>query len=149
MMNGKKRHDFDISFRKSVNALYKSDVSIEEKKVVVEEMLEGYYSKTGEYPSEAILEKLADVLLSDMLRDNDVGKLSKTEYPILSVTQVIRRVTGINRTDVPINEDEINYHANTMLSTYFIYKSPRANFRRKRKKIKFQSRKSDRSHVVL
>lgn len=144
MLMGKKRHDFDISFRKSVNSLYKSDISMEEKRSAVEEMIERYFSVTGEYPSEKTLEKLADVLLSDVLRDTDVSKTTKTEYPILSERQISRRTIGIHvrsdfrKVEVPIIEDEVNYHANTMLSTYFVYKSPRVNFSKKRKKFKFE-----------
>jgi hypothetical protein len=142
-VEGEKRHDFDISFRKAVNALYKSDISMEEKKSTVEEMLERYYSETEEYPSESILEKLADVLLSDVLRDTDVSKIAKTEYPILSEKQISRRTIGIHvrsdfkKMEVPLVEDEVNYHANTMLSTYFVYKSPRVKFGKERKKFKF------------
>lgn len=116
-MKGKTRHDFDISFRKATKALYESNISVEEKLAEVEKMTEGYYVETGEFPSDTMLEKLADVLLSDELRNPDSFKVRRTEYPILSTDQMKRSKNGVE-----LNEDEVNYHNNTLLSIYFVYK---------------------------
>lgn len=117
MMKGKKRHDFDTSFRRSIKALYKSDKSIEYKKSEVERMLEGYVAATGDYPSGSFLDGMADVLLSDMLRDDSVSKASKTEYPILSESQMKRRTD-----DVPFKCEMVDFHLNTLTQQHLVYK---------------------------
>jgi hypothetical protein len=93
-VKGKLRHDFDVSFRKSVNALFKRSYSSNERNRIVEEMTEEYFAKTGEFPSDKVLEKLADFILDDDLRDNSMDKVTKTEYPILSDKQIARRTLG-------------------------------------------------------
>lgn len=130
-MKGKKRHDFDTSFRRSIKALYKSDEPIDYKKSEVERMIEGYVVATGDYPSESFLEMLADVLLSDMLRDDDMTKITKTEYPILSEEQTKRRkqrsfvrkdYIGAFEVIMVLNDKEVNYHLNTMTQQHLVYK---------------------------
>lgn len=132
-LKGKKRHDFDTSFRRSIKALYKSDDPMEYKKSEVERMIEGYLAATGEYPSESFLEMLADVLLSDMLRDDDLAKIAKTEYPILSENQIKRRKQRAfvrkgrsNSGEVLLEDKEIqlyaDYHLNTLTLQHFVYK---------------------------
>jgi hypothetical protein len=127
-MKGKKRHDFDTSFRRSIKALYKSTEPIDYKKEEVERMIEGYVAATGEYPSESFLEGLADVLLSDMLKDNDMNKIQKYEYSILSDNQVKRRDQygkSISR-DVSLTDEKIHllvdYHHNTLTQQHLVYK---------------------------
>lgn len=129
-MKGKTRHDFDTSFRRSIKALYKSDDSMDFKKSEVERMIEGYVAATGEHPSESFLEALADVLLSDVLRDNDMRKLQKYEYSILSDNQIKRRdqYGHLNSRDVSIEDEKIqllvDYHHNTLTQQHLVYKPP-------------------------
>jgi hypothetical protein len=127
-MKGKKRHDFDTSFRRSIKALYKSNESMDYKKSEVERMIEGYVAATGEYPSESFLEMLADVLLSDMLRDDDIDKTRKNEYPILSENQVKRRNLYWRNSshDILLTDEKIHlladYHHNTLTQQHLVYK---------------------------
>lgn len=127
-MKGKKRHDFDTSFRKSIKALYKSNESMDFKKSEVERMIEGYVAATGEYPSESFLEALADVLLSDMLRDDDMRKMQKYEYPILSDNQLKRRdqYGRLKSSTVSLEDEKIHlladYHHNTLTQQHLVYK---------------------------
>jgi hypothetical protein len=137
-MRGKKRHDFDTSFRRSINALFKSNEPMEYKNSEVERMIEGYVAATGEYPSETFLEMLADVLLSDMLRDNDMTKIQKTEYPILSTNQMKRRnqyalIRGrISHGEILMTDEKIqlftDYHLNTLAQQHLVYKPPMESF---------------------
>jgi hypothetical protein len=128
-VKGKKRHDFDTSFRRSIKALYKSDDSMEYKQLEVERMIEGYVVATGDYPSASFLEMLADVLLSDMLRDDDLSKISKTDYPVLSEHQVKRRKQrafvrrgSFGHIEVSFRDKEVNYHLNTLTQQHLVYK---------------------------
>lgn len=132
-MKGKKRHDFDISFRNATSALYKSEMITEDKVIEVEKMTEGYFAATGEYPSAVMLEKLADVILSEELKDTSMTKLADNEYPILSDKQIDRRKTGrysrkASSFTVDIIEEEVNYHKNEFFGTYFIYKPTLSSF---------------------
>lgn len=137
-MKGKKRHDFDTSFRRSIKALYKSNESMDFKRSEVERMIEGYLVATGEYPSESFLEMLADVLLSDMLRDDDLAKIQKNEYPILSPSQTKRRnqyalLRGRSSSGEVLMTDEdirllANYHHNTLTQQHLVYKPSMKTF---------------------
>jgi hypothetical protein len=133
-MKGKRRHDFDTSFRRSIKALYKSNESMDFKKSEVERMVEGYVAATGEYPSETFLEMLADVLLSDMLRDNDLNKIQKYEYPILSDNQIKRRdqYGRPSSKDVLLLDEKthllVDYYLNTLTQQHLVYKPPVKTF---------------------
>jgi len=134
-MKGKKRHDFDTSFRRAIKALYKSNESMDYKKSEVDRMLEGYVAATGEYPSSTFLDMLADVLLSDILRDPGIDKTAKSEYSILSENQTKRRKQRIHvRKDslgvqeVPLVTDEVDYHNNSLTRQHFVYKPPLETF---------------------
>jgi 5-methylcytosine-specific restriction endonuclease McrA len=95
-VKGKKRHDFDVSFRKSVKALQKLRMNPSDCVIEIETMLEMYYRETGEYPSNAILEAMADAILAEDLKNKSVDKVSAAEYPILSESQLNRRINGNN-----------------------------------------------------
>jgi hypothetical protein len=57
----------------------------------IEELTEGYFAKTGEWPDAVALERLADLCLYEELTDSNEHKISQTEYPFLSERQFDRR----------------------------------------------------------
>lgn len=63
----------------------------EDRHEQVEAMLDLYMEVTGKIPSSYVLTKLGDYLLIETLKDTDVDKVSNTEYPVLSFTQLKRR----------------------------------------------------------
>lgn len=140
-MKGKLRHDFDVSFNRAVNALFKRSYCTDERNKIVEEMTEEYFAKTGEFPSDKTLEKLADFILDDDLRDNSMDKVTKTEYPILSDKQLARRTIGRHtrslfaKTEVEFIEAEVNHHANTLLNVFLVYRQPGKKFRKVKPKM--------------
>jgi len=129
MLNGKRRHDFEVSYTKAVNCLLKErETTPEYRDEAVNELIEGYYAEIGEYPSEQLLTKLADVLLTEELRDPNHSKHRYNEYSILSEDQLARKRTG-NRTakkhrkmEVPFDEEEVTYFHHDMLREFNVYK---------------------------
>lgn len=67
------------------------DASPEQKNVLVEEWTEDYYRIRGKFPPSLDLQKLADWLLSDTLKDVSRSKVQNEEFPILSRPQIERR----------------------------------------------------------
>lgn len=57
----------------------------------VDEMIEEYFRVVGYMPAPYTLNKLADYILVNELKDKGVDKVSNTEYPILSDIQLRRR----------------------------------------------------------
>lgn len=64
------------------------NLTVAELTIMVDDMLEDFYTATGNYPKSLYLSRLATVLLRDELRDKDRLKSSKREYPMLSETQI-------------------------------------------------------------
>lgn len=131
MLNGKRRHDFEVSFKKAINCLLKErDTSPEYRLEAVNELIEGYYAEIGEYPSENLLTKLADVLLTDILSDANPAKHRYNEYSILSEDQLVRKKTGNRiakkhrKMEVPFDEEEVTYFHHDMLREFNVYKPP-------------------------
>lgn len=57
----------------------------------VEDMLSQYYNQVGKHPKGMVLEQLGSYLLVDDLKDKDVDKVTNTDYPIMSESQLKRR----------------------------------------------------------
>lgn len=64
----------------------------EERAELVEQLTEDYYILTGKFPDKWTLEKMANVILVEVIRDRTPDKLSKTEYPFLSDRQAMTRM---------------------------------------------------------
>lgn len=66
-------------------------LTLEEKKHLIDVWCEEYFRKFGKQPKSYDLTRLADVLLSDELKNPSRSKVQKTKYPILSKQQLTRR----------------------------------------------------------
>ena len=60
----------------------------------IEQLTEDYYRLADEMPDSVALERLADLILHEELTDPNEHKVSQTEYPFLSDTQMARRQEG-------------------------------------------------------
>jgi hypothetical protein len=82
-------------FRKRAEELSKTKLedapSVEEINKQVEQMIEEYYSIVGSMPKPRVLELLANYILINELKNKDVDKVAKQDYPILSDIQLKRR----------------------------------------------------------
>lgn len=85
--NGRRRHNYAVSFRKSAKAMYMDAASTEEKVAESHRMVEDYYDSMGEYPDSHTLELLADAILSEELRERYAYKSRKYEYPVVATTR--------------------------------------------------------------
>ncbi|MFG3611481.1 hypothetical protein [Rummeliibacillus stabekisii] len=78
---------------------------LEVRKSEVNGMLEEYYSVVGDYPKSYNLTLLANYLMSDVLKDKDVDKMTNYDYPILSESQDKRRKKKQN----PMIDDTLDF----------------------------------------
>ncbi|TPG73318.1 hypothetical protein EEL32_10325 [Brevibacillus laterosporus] len=65
-----------------------------ERITAIETYIDDVIERTGEHPSPAELDRLADAILHEELTDDDEHKMARDEYPILSATQYARRTQG-------------------------------------------------------
>lgn len=65
--------------------------TLQERKDIIEEISEDYFSETGKQLPIKILNKLADWYLADELGNKDKYKMEREEYPILTEPQAKRR----------------------------------------------------------
>lgn len=77
----------------------------EERKIIVDDMIEDHIAFTGRLPNNNSLTRLADYLLLDELKDKDVDKVSNNEFPILSATQLKRR----DRKQFPMEAETMDF----------------------------------------
>ncbi|AYA77350.1 hypothetical protein DOE78_18905 [Bacillus sp. Y1] len=57
----------------------------------IEQLTEDYFAKTGEMPDGVALERLTDLCLYEELTDPHPDKVTRTEYPFMSETQLEER----------------------------------------------------------
>lgn len=67
------------------------EYSLEERKKVVEEYSEAYWRVAGVNPPAYKLDTLADFILAEELANAHPDKVARTEYPILTEAQMLRR----------------------------------------------------------
>lgn len=111
-MKGKRRNDYEVSFKKSIDHLRKEKLPAHEAIPEVSEMIERYFEDTSDLPSSDNLERMADIILSE---DID-AKIKNGDVGILSEHQLSRIHKGKYR-EVAFDSDEIDEH-------YFSRKNP-------------------------
>lgn len=107
ILTGKRRHDYDVSFRRSVKQLELDKLIAGDALGEVDNMIEGYLADVGETPSDDLLNRLTDVILGEDLRERDKSTL---EHCILSETQ-LSHLKGRSRVsrEVPLVVEEVDY----------------------------------------
>lgn len=122
MISGKRRHDYDISYRRSAKQMYKEKLTPPDAVSETNEMIERYYEDTGEFPSDNYLSMLADAILSEDLSDSSSNKVQTSEYPILGARQMQNR----RSTEVEFVAEAVEYHlykyADPEIYTFFVKK---------------------------
>lgn len=101
---GKVKKTFNIinnKFSGEVEQLVKTAPDLEIKHKLIEDISERYYQEVGEQMPNYMIKLLTEWYLSRELKSKDAHKVSKTEYPILSRHQIIRRLKK-----QPIMEEE-------------------------------------------
>jgi hypothetical protein len=86
--------DYTTEFHGAITDLIAEDLPREERMQAVYALTEAYRDIVGAWPEDKALERLADVILSDELRDTDRMKVRNTEYPFMSARQLERRRDG-------------------------------------------------------
>lgn len=101
--------DFTEQFSEAIEHLSKigfADLPDAEDRVEqCDELIEEHYAITGRLPDKRHLSKLSDFILAGDLKDSSVDKVTNTEYPILSTTQLVRRESK----QVSMETDNLNY----------------------------------------
>lgn len=79
-------------FSSEVEQLVKTAPDLEIKYKLIEDISERYYQEIGEQMPNYMINLLTEWYLSGELKSKDAHKVSKTEYPILSKHQIVRRL---------------------------------------------------------
>jgi hypothetical protein len=74
-----------------IEEIIKHSIDLDSKKRKIIDITEEYFVEVGEYMPQPLLYLLTEWFLADILKSKDVDKVSKTEYPVLSVHQIKRR----------------------------------------------------------
>lgn len=77
----------------------------EERSVLSNQIIETYYTATGKLPSPRDLERLANVILIEEIKDRTPDKMQKKEYPFLSDRQILTRM----KREFSIEDDTIDF----------------------------------------
>ncbi|WP_407708488.1 hypothetical protein ACIU4M_00555 [Bacillus altitudinis] len=78
---------------------------VEERIKQVDEMVNHYFEYTGKFPKPFILELLGSYILVEELKDKDVDKITNKDFPIMSESQVNRRL----RKRLLLQDDTIDF----------------------------------------
>ena len=100
-------------FLNSINAKYsdrieiitKYSIDLESKKNKIIDITEEYFLEVGEQIPQHLLYQLTEWFLEDTLKSKDVDKVSKTEYPVLSIHQIKRR----GRKQISVMSDTLDH----------------------------------------
>ncbi|MGF9741621.1 hypothetical protein ABEX38_30085 [Priestia megaterium] len=93
--------DTDIEKVVAVKELPPLDV----RKQQIEYLIEYFWKVTGRKPKSYQLERMADYILADTLRDKATHKVKQTEYPVLSFTQMKLR----NRRERRVGDENLDF----------------------------------------
>jgi hypothetical protein len=93
--------DYKSELHKKINALQsatkKGEIQRELRLVMIEQLTEEYFAKTGELPDAKALQRLEDLCIYEELTDSRPDKMTLEEYPIMSDYQLARRQHGMHR----------------------------------------------------
>jgi hypothetical protein len=78
--------NYKATFSGEVDKLVKQDLTDEFKNKIIQALTDAYIEQTGEIPDSYQLSRLATWLVED--KENDPDKVTNTEYPILSESQL-------------------------------------------------------------
>lgn len=73
------------------SATKRGELPREVRLVKIEQLTDDYFARTGAYPDEVALERLADLCLYEDLTNPSLTKMQDEEYPFLSERQFDRR----------------------------------------------------------
>lgn len=77
----------------------------EERSAMTEEMIEHFYKQSGKFPPPIMLERMANIILIEDIKDKTPDKMSNTEYGFLSPRQEKTR----KKREKSLEEDTINF----------------------------------------
>jgi hypothetical protein len=80
--------DYKAAFVVAVDEMLAMDMAVEYRIHFVNVLTDAYYAQTGQKPDQWQLHRLADYILRDELSDPHPDKVSREDYPILSVGQI-------------------------------------------------------------
>ncbi|MFT4413209.1 hypothetical protein ACLM5H_05035 [Fredinandcohnia humi] len=83
--------DYKKAFEEAVTELIEINMPVQWKNKAVQDLTDAYIEQTGEIPDSLQLQRLANYILHEELKDKHPDKVANTEYPILSDRQVIIR----------------------------------------------------------
>ncbi|PEF03572.1 hypothetical protein COK07_29035 [Bacillus thuringiensis] len=96
----------------------------EERNNKVEALTEEFYASNGRHMHSIYLQRLADVLLVEELKDSNPNKITSTEQPILSNRQILRR----KKREFALTDDKLDFvHAKEHLGIDSLFKKRTQN----------------------
>lgn len=84
-------NNINNKYTNRIEELIKYSIDLDSKRKKIIDITEEYYIEVGEIMPQPLLYLLTEWFLADVLKSKDVDKVSKTEYPVLSVHQIKRR----------------------------------------------------------
>ena len=84
-------NNINAKYSDRVEIITKYSIDLESKKNKIIDITEEYFLEVGEQIPQHLLYQLTEWFLEDTLKSKDVDKVSKTEYPVLSIHQIKRR----------------------------------------------------------
>lgn len=88
-----------------VEELIRYNIPLDEKKAKIIDISEEYFVEVGEQLPSPLLYQLTEWFLHETLSVKNVDKVSRTEYPVLSLHQIKRR----DRKQVSVVSDTLDY----------------------------------------
>lgn len=107
MVNAELSLTYQEEFAERVEKLFEPEEypSVDVRNETVVKMTEEHYEITGRYPKPYLLEKLANYVLLDTLRDRNIHKAKHDEYPVFSKYQEKKRA----RRYILVDDDKLDW----------------------------------------
>lgn len=86
-----KESDYKKCFMEEVDRLLDMEMPVEQRIQAVQAITDAYFDQVREEPDSAQLSRLASFILRDDMRDSHPDKMTRQQYPVLTVRQSKRR----------------------------------------------------------
>lgn len=98
---------YQEEFAERVEALFAHEdyPPVEDRKETAEKLTEEHFEITRKFPKPYLLEKLANYILLDTLRDRNIHKAKHDEYPVFSKYQEKKRA----RRQILVEDDKLDW----------------------------------------
>ena len=108
----RKGTNYKVTFTQEVENLLTLEMELPERMRVIDNLLVAYVKQTGEIPDSTQINRLADFILREDLRNRHPDKVTNTQFPFLSEGQLRLRERREVPTDTSKMSNNIKYRIN-------------------------------------